>query len=372
MKSRNRFAFSLCLALLSGTCLGAPSSAQKGETAALSAKIDVLSRAGKYAEAAALAQGQLQAMQKKYGPVHRDVAAAMNNLAQLYGEQGNDADAEPLFKQAIAIMEKAAGVDEVAPELNNLAALYQRRERYAEAEPLFKRALAIRERSLGRDHPDVGQSLNNLATLNEKLGRHGDSEPLFKRALAIYEKAAGPEHPAVATLLNNLGQVDKVQGRYAEAEPLIKRSLAIREKVLGRDHPDVARSLNNLADLYERQGRYADALPLYQRAAALREAQPGPPLCGACGTGDRRPDRGGVGDVGQHLGQPEPGRTSLQHGHVVPALGERPGHPGAEHPARPGDQDLHRPPASTRPAHAATAARSILELCRMSTGRAGW
>ena len=45
---------------------------------------------------------------------------------------------------------------DAAPELNNLAALYQRQERYAEAEPLFKRALAIREKSLGRDHPDLG------------------------------------------------------------------------------------------------------------------------------------------------------------------------------------------------------------------------
>jgi len=275
MKSRNRFAFSLCLALLSGICLSAPSSA--GEIAALSARINELSRAGKYAEAVTLAQQQLQAVQKKYGPVHRDVAGAMNNLAQLYGEQGKDAEAEPLLKQAIAILEQSMGLDSavIAAELTNLAALYQRQERYADAEPLFRRALAIREKSLGRDHPDVGQALNNLATWYEKQGRHNDSEPLFKRALAIYEKAAGPEHPAVATLLNNLGQVDKVQGRYAEAEPMIKRSLAIREKVLGRDHPDVARSLNNLADLYERQARYADALPLYQRAVSIREASLG-------------------------------------------------------------------------------------------------
>jgi CHAT domain-containing protein len=274
MKSRHQLVFSVWLAFWASTCFSTPSAAQKGETAALSAKINDLSRAGKYAEAVTLAQQQLQAVQKKYGPVHRDVAAAMNNLAQLYGEQGKDAEAEPLLKQAIAILEQAMGLDSsmIAAELTNLAALYQRQERYADAEPLFRRALAIREKSLGRDHPDVGQALNNLATWYEKQGRHGDSEPMFKRALTIYEKAAGPEHPAVATLLNNLGQVDKVQGRYGEAEPLIKRSLAIREKVLGRDHPDVARSLNNLADLYERQGRYSDALPLYQRAAAIREA----------------------------------------------------------------------------------------------------
>lgn len=274
MKSRNRLIFSLCLALLSSTSLGAPSWAQTGGAATLSAKINELSRAGKYAEAAALAQGQVESLEKKLGPNNRDVGAALNNLAQVYGSQGKDADAEPLFKRSIAILEKTVGLDspEIASALNNLAALYQRQDRLADAEPLFKRALAIHEKSPGSGQTDLGQSLNNMATLYEKLGRHGDSEPLFKRALEIYQKAAGPEHPAVATLLNNLGQVDKVQGRYAEAEPLIKRSLAIREKVLGRDHPDVARSLNNLADLYERQGRYADALPLYQRAAAIREA----------------------------------------------------------------------------------------------------
>ena len=73
MKTRNRLVFSLCLALLSSTCLSAPSLAQKGETAALSAKINELSRAGKYAEAMALAQGQVESLEKKYGPAHRDV-----------------------------------------------------------------------------------------------------------------------------------------------------------------------------------------------------------------------------------------------------------------------------------------------------------
>lgn len=278
MRSGSQLIVTAWLALAATTCLVVPSFAQQGSVAALSARINALSRAGKYAEAVPLAQGQLDSLEKKYGPNNRDVAAALNNLAQLYGEQGRDTEAEPLLKRAIAILDKVSGLNsaDAAPELNNLAALYQRQLRYADAEPLFKRALEIRERTLGRNHPDLGQSINNLATLYEKLGRHEDSEPLFKRALAIYEKAAGPEHPAVATLLNNLGQVEKVQGRYAEAEPGIRRSLAIREKVLGREHPDVARSLNNLADLYERQGRYADAEPLYRRAAAIRQSALGP------------------------------------------------------------------------------------------------
>jgi CHAT domain-containing protein/Tfp pilus assembly protein PilF len=261
------------LLLSASACLGAPVSAQG--LRAQSDKIDELGRAGKYAEAIPLAQALVANLEKS--PASSNYAGALNNLAQLYGDVGRDAEAEPLYKRAIAIMEKAVGLDSaaMAPELNNLAALYERESRYAEAEPLFKRALALREK-LGAAHPDVGQALNNLATLYERQDRHADSEPLFKRALAIYQKAAGPEHPAVATLLSNLGQAEKAQGRYGEAEPLIVRSLAIREKVLGREHPDVARSLNNLADLYERQGRFADAGPLYQHALAIREQAVGP------------------------------------------------------------------------------------------------
>ena len=82
--------------------------------------------------------------------------------------------------------------------------LYDNQGRYAEAEPLYKRALAIREKALGPDHPDVALSLNNLAFLYDKQGRYADAEPLYKRSLAISEKALGPDHPDVATSLNNL------------------------------------------------------------------------------------------------------------------------------------------------------------------------
>jgi tetratricopeptide (TPR) repeat protein len=53
--------------------------------------------------------------------------------------------------------------------LNNLAALYDAQGRYAEAEPLYRRAVAIAEKALGPDHPRVGTALNNLAMGREWL-----------------------------------------------------------------------------------------------------------------------------------------------------------------------------------------------------------
>ena len=64
MKSSHRLIFSVCLALFSGTCLSAPSLAQKGDIAALSGKVIELRRAGKYAEAPRLAQARSKASRK--------------------------------------------------------------------------------------------------------------------------------------------------------------------------------------------------------------------------------------------------------------------------------------------------------------------
>ena len=41
----------------------------------------------------------------------------------------------------------------VATRLNNLASLYQSQGRYAKAEPLYRRALEIDEKAFGENHP---------------------------------------------------------------------------------------------------------------------------------------------------------------------------------------------------------------------------
>ena len=135
----------------------------------------------------------------------------------------------------------------LATSLNNLAALYDDQGRYSEAEPYYKRALAIWEKALGPEHPQVAQTLNNLAALYYTKGQYVEAEPLFKRALALVEKALGPDHPHVATSVNNLAELYQAQGKYAEAEPLLQRSLAIREKALGPQHPHVATTLQDYA-----------------------------------------------------------------------------------------------------------------------------
>ena len=201
------------------------------------------------------------------------MAQSLNNLAALLQDKGDYAAAEPLYRRALAIREKALGPDHpnVALSLNNLAVLLWNKGDYAAAEPRHRRALAIREKGLGPGHPDVAASLDNLAVLLQNKGDYAAAEPLHRRALAIRKKALGPGHPDVAASLDNLAVLLQDKGDYAAAEPLYRGALAIREKALGPDHPNVATSLDILSALLWAQGKSHDALSLLARGLAIRE-----------------------------------------------------------------------------------------------------
>ncbi len=62
--------------------------------------------------------------------------------------------------------------------------------KYAVAEPLYKRALAIWEKALGPEHPDVATALENYAALLRKAGRGEEAAKLEARAKAIRAKHA--------------------------------------------------------------------------------------------------------------------------------------------------------------------------------------
>ena len=232
-----------------------------------------LEDAGDYAGAEPLYRRALALNEKALGPDHTDVATNLNNLADLLREKGDYAGAEPLYRRALAITEKVLGPNhpQVATVLNNLGLLLEVKGDYKGAEPLSRRALTIDEKALGPNHSNVAGDLNNLAALLYAKGDYAAAEPLYRRSLAIAEEALGPDHPHVATALDNLGTLLAAKGDYAAAEPLLRRALAIDEKALGSDRPHVATALDNLGALLAAKGDYAAAEPLLRRALAIDE-----------------------------------------------------------------------------------------------------
>ena len=91
----------------------------------------------------------------------------------------------------------------MATSLNNLAVLYRAQGKYAEAEPLYRRALAIKEKALGPEHPSVATVLANYAALLRKTNRDNEAAKLEACAKAIRAKhgqgAESPETGSVRT-----------------------------------------------------------------------------------------------------------------------------------------------------------------------------
>ena len=135
---------------------------------------------------------------KKAGADESTQATAQENLWETFIKagmdayrQGNYAEAE---KQFIAAHEEAENFGSedlrLATSLNNLAELYDNQGKYAKAEPLYQRSLTIWEKTLGPEHPNVATSLENYATLLRKL------KPI--RSLLPWSEASSTETRAKA------------------------------------------------------------------------------------------------------------------------------------------------------------------------------
>lgn len=224
------------------------------------------------------------------------LAGTLNSLADSYKKQHRYAEAEPLYKNSLAILEKALGPEDrlIAVVSVNLGELYRAQLRYAEAELLYRRALTVMEKVHGAEHPSVAAILTTyLADLYRAQARYDEVERLYRRSLTIVEKALGPEHSSTGIALRDLAEIYVRLGRPSEAEPLYKRSLAIFEKALGSVHPTVRMTLADLASVYDEQGRHEEAEVLRKRSIAISDlprkrepivppgsSQPGPPGTG--------------------------------------------------------------------------------------------
>ncbi len=76
----------------------------------------------------------------------------------------------------------------MAQSQNNLALLHRVNGNNVEAESLYKRALAIWEKANGSDHPYVRIVLENTAKLYVSIGRKEEAKRLDERAKGITSK----------------------------------------------------------------------------------------------------------------------------------------------------------------------------------------
>ena len=184
--------------------------------------------------------------------------SSLNALGDLRMAQGSPAKAEPLYRRALAIMEKTSGPDspETAAAVAYLAEACALSGKGAEADKLLRRALASAEKDPKR-HAEIAARFSELAVLQRALGRDNEAAFAYRRALEVTQKALGPENRFTADRLTDLALFHHARGDFADAETYYQRALTVKEKILGPGHLEVESALNDLALFYEAEDKLA-------------------------------------------------------------------------------------------------------------------
>ena len=203
------------------------------------------------------------------GPASEAAGQVAGALANAIDNQGRHAEAEPLYRRALAVL--PAGATEQAIYRDALANNLEGQGRFGEAEPLLRELVARRRGEGVAGTAGLASALDSLGYVLTELGRAREAEAPLREALGLATKAAGAPSEPVARAETDLGGAIDEQGRAVEAEAHFRRALAIRQ-TLGREAGDqapgntLALSYNNVASALEDQGRIDEAEPLFQRA----------------------------------------------------------------------------------------------------------
>lgn len=202
-----------------------------------------------------------------------DRARSQHALGQLRVDRGEYEQAERLFTEAIAELERSGhrgpfAARELASMRNDLGALLYYQGRYAEAERVLRDVL--RQREAAGDDPDLAYTLNDLALVLIDVGSYSDAESLLTQSLALHERLRGALHPDVASTANNLGLAYDYQERLDEAERWYRHSLESYRAILGDQHPQVALIADNLGAMLSTTGNWDASYEMLSLALSIR------------------------------------------------------------------------------------------------------
>ncbi len=100
---------------------------------------------------------------------------------------GKSADAEQAFRLALQEAEKLGTFDpKVAISCVNLANCLRQQGRYPDAEPLYKQAMVVNDKAFGPLHKELIPVLDNYAKMLRAAGRTGEADKMEQKAKAIF------------------------------------------------------------------------------------------------------------------------------------------------------------------------------------------
>lgn len=169
-------------------------------------------------EAEAMFQRGLEAQKAAIGQQHPYVAHTLRNLSAVYRKQGELEKAVEAIDQAFDIMLEYHTPDNrvLTPFYIDRAVLLSEQGNYAEAEPIFVEMLERVTENFGKEHLYTAEVKKGLATLYLNTGEYEKAGELMDSALAIQEKIYGRKHQLLIGSYLLMARV--CHGRHEEQE----------------------------------------------------------------------------------------------------------------------------------------------------------
>jgi len=223
----------------------------------------------------------------------REVSNMFLSLGRFQSELGLIEEAVSSLQKSLEISETHLDPDhpDVADSLHHLACVYVQWGKPSTAQPLFRQALELVEGVAGHYHYRVAQEISSIIRINRKSGK--DLGNLHSRMMKIYKRSPSlnarsferlrrktfslegltldEDSLEVAKVLNDLGVVNHLQNNFKTAEDFFLRSLKMREELLDEKDSELSQSYYNLSLVHAEQNKLASAILCMERALSIRQ-----------------------------------------------------------------------------------------------------
>lgn len=246
---------------------------------ALSGLGRAVAQAGRPAEAIPLLERGVALTRKQEAAEPQLLSDRLNDLGSALFRLGRFDEAIACLNEALPLREAAdrsAGFEPASPRtatlINNLALMHYLAGRPFDAEPRFRQALALRRVLLPSDHPDLAQTLSNLGLMLKDYGNVDEAVLMLSEALEVRRAGLEPGHYRIAQAMLNLGVARQESGDLTTAESLLVEARNRLIGSLGADHPQVAVAHNEIGRLRRAQGHFEAAEASHRQALEIQRA----------------------------------------------------------------------------------------------------